>query len=74
VGTEINVQLGTYTIKGNQTEMLDHSIAEQPDFVDVFGPPRWGAGYLTSTALEYWSSIHSSVIKYWSSIDTAVLN
>jgi hypothetical protein len=37
VETEINIQMGTYTIKNNHTEMLDTDISSDPEFAEVFG-------------------------------------
>ncbi|KAK3255594.1 hypothetical protein CYMTET_35231, partial [Cymbomonas tetramitiformis] len=37
VETEINIQLGTYTIKSNHTEMLDERMSLHEDFKEVFG-------------------------------------
>jgi len=36
VETEINLQLGTFTLKSCQTEMLDMNLAQHPDFKRVF--------------------------------------
>ena len=38
VDTEVNLQLGEYTLKNHQLQPLDPAIAAQPDFVRVFGP------------------------------------
>ena len=37
IGTEINIQLGRYTVARSHTEMLDSRIAQAADFAEVFG-------------------------------------
>ena len=37
VGTEINLQLGTFTLQSNQTELLDSRFTESVDFQTVIG-------------------------------------
>ena len=39
VGTEINLQLGTFTLRSNQTELLDSRFTESIDFETVIGVP-----------------------------------
>ena len=37
VETELNLQLGTFTLKSNQTELLAAEFRQLPDFSSVFG-------------------------------------
>ena len=40
IDTEVNVQLGEYTLKNNTLQPLSPSISASPDFVSVFGVSR----------------------------------
>ena len=69
VGTEINVQLGTFTLQSNQTELLDQRFVEAPEFessIGMNGPQRLQCAKVRKTQqCEHVKLMFRHDLQYW---------